>query len=89
MAVADIANDRQREPADEGAAPIGEPERVGETRQGRRRCDELGRAKSEYGPAQRQQPRELEFEADQEQQQDTPSSDTVTIVSGARINAKP
>jgi len=61
---------RQGESADDGAAPAGEPERIGEAAQCRRCQDQLGCAEAEYGPAQRQQAREFELEADQEQQQD-------------------
>jgi hypothetical protein len=48
----------------------------------------LGGAEAEYGAAQRRQAREFELEADQEQQT-TPSSDTVMMVSGARTKANP
>jgi hypothetical protein len=61
---------RKREPTDDGTAPAGEPERIGEARQCRRRQEELGGAEAKYGAAQRQQAREFELEADQEQQQD-------------------
>jgi hypothetical protein len=79
---------RKRERADDGAAPAGESERIGEACQCGRRQDELGGAEAEYGAAQRQQAREFELEADQEQQT-TPSSDTVMMVSGARTKANP
>ncbi len=46
------------------------PSAVGEAAQGRRGEHELGGAEAENGPAQRQQAREFELEADQEQQQD-------------------
>jgi hypothetical protein len=45
----------ERKSADDGAAPAGEPERIGEARQYRRRPDELGGAEAENGTAQRQQ----------------------------------
>ena len=57
---------RQREPDDDGSAPVDQPSYIAERPDGERGERQLGGTEAEYGASHRQEPAEFEFESDQE-----------------------